>query len=169
MSAEYGVVKVVLSKDVEKLPAPFPDAAAALRYLRRIVAAQAEDRSGSADWPKIINCHRRASTVTFDARGQGFEASISFCAAREPREHSYRLKIGAAPQVEVGHVEHVENLSDTALKEPPWLHSEANALVPYAFRFAVFTRAQDRKRAARIWFVGITEFSSAPDNDQTSL
>ena len=97
----------------------------------------------------------------------GYEVSISFSTTRGSREHSYRLKIGTTRHVETGRVEYVENLSDTALKEPQWLHSEANALAPYAFRFAVFTRAEDRKRTGRIWFVGINEFSAVEENEQT--
>jgi hypothetical protein len=159
MSNQYGVVKVLPFKEVPRSPKPFPDANAALEFLRRRHAALTGDASNSVNWPKITKCFQRDGTVVFDARDKGFEASISFGINAIAQKHSYTLKSLATQGVEKGSVDHVEILSDSTLKEPEWLHSEAYALAPYPYRYVVFTRAETNTKTSRVWLVGVSEFA----------
>jgi len=160
MPNQNGVVKIMPAKEIQKSPAPFPDADAALRCLRRIVAESTGDRSRSADWPKITRCFRRDTTLAIDARDTGLEASISFNISAKTQNGTYTLKTPATRGMEKGLVEQVEILDDPALQEASWKHSEAYALAAYPYRFVVFTRADNHARISRVWLIGISEFST---------
>lgn len=159
MNTQFGAVKICSAKEVQKRPS-ICGVDGALELLRRSGAALSGDRSCSADWPGITKCIRRSMTIAFDAHATGFEASISFDAGGETQKHGYFLKRGAAQKIETGWVEHVETLSDAAIREPDWMHSPAYALAAYRYKFVVSTCAEDRPRTARLWLIGINEFSN---------
>ena len=142
MNQHYGVLHFGDPREFERRLTPEEELQQALVALDMHMHAPP-----MTDWPRLVDCTRRGTGYSLDARTPAIRASLRFDPSSDPFGN-YEIHLAQQRRHEVGRVVQVTAVADADL----YMH-QYQALRDYPIRYAIVTSTHAGMQ--RVWLIGI--------------